>query len=104
FPPSEGGRRAPGWSPAAAEQRTHAAWSSRPRPRPPATPVGLPRCDRRDDADATLVLAEAPVDQIFGGVPVVGLEHSPVHDGLRRRIEHLVLELAASEPGADEIP
>src|SRR6266849_1896279 len=104
FPTRDGGRRAPGWSPATAEQRTRAAWSSRARPRLPAAPVGLPRHARRDDSDATLVLAEATVDQIFGGVPVVGLEHSPVHDGLRRRIEHLVLELAASELGADEIP
>src|SRR5436309_14062105 len=40
FPAGGDGREAPGWSPAAPEQRTRAAWSSRPpphprRPRPP---------------------------------------------------------------------
>jgi len=35
FPSSDVGRREPGWSPAAEEQRTRAAWSSRPLPAPP---------------------------------------------------------------------
>src|SRR5262249_58524310 len=34
---ASGGRHAPGWSPAANEQRTHAAWSSRPQPAPTPT-------------------------------------------------------------------
>jgi broad specificity phosphatase PhoE len=37
FPPSDGGPKAPGWSPAAEEQRTRAAWSSRPLPFTPAS-------------------------------------------------------------------
>jgi hypothetical protein len=37
FPPGDGGRTAPGWSPAAEEQRTRAAWSSRPLPPPPVS-------------------------------------------------------------------
>jgi broad specificity phosphatase PhoE len=40
FPPSDVGRRAPGWSSAAEEQRTRAAWSSRPLP--PASPAAAP--------------------------------------------------------------
>src|SRR6266545_958326 len=74
------------------------------RVRPPRPSACRPALGENDPEAATLVLPEATVDQIFGGVPVVGLEHSPVHDGLRRRIEHLVLELAAAELGADEIP
>src|SRR6266508_478564 len=74
------------------------------RARPPRPSACRPALGENDPEAATLVLPEATVDQIFGGVPVVGLEHSPVHDGLRRRVEHLVLELAASELGADEIP
>jgi hypothetical protein len=41
FPPSGGGPKAPGWSPAAEEQRTRAAWSSS-RPLPPAPPAAAP--------------------------------------------------------------
>jgi broad specificity phosphatase PhoE len=37
FPSSDVGQRAPGWSPAAEEQRTRAAWSSRPLPTGPAS-------------------------------------------------------------------
>jgi broad specificity phosphatase PhoE len=37
FPPRDVGPHAPGWSPAAEEQRTRAAWSSRPLPPPPAS-------------------------------------------------------------------
>src|SRR5712692_8126166 len=33
-----GGRYAPGWSPAASEQRTRAAWARRPLPRAPRRP------------------------------------------------------------------
>src|SRR5262245_20543774 len=39
FPTSARGRRAPRWSPAVVGKRTRAAWASRPRPRPPATPA-----------------------------------------------------------------
>src|SRR2546425_3294001 len=63
------------------------------RPRSPLPPPG-PRKD--------LVLTETAVDHGFGRAPVVGLEHATVYDGLRRRVEHLVLELAAAELGADE--
>jgi phosphoserine phosphatase len=37
FPPSGDGPNAPGWSPAAEEQRTRAAWSSRPLPSAPSS-------------------------------------------------------------------
>ena len=37
FPPSGGGLKAPGWSPATEEQRTRAAWSSRPLPPGPVS-------------------------------------------------------------------
>src|SRR5882762_1751939 len=99
FPRRGSGSGAPGWSPAAQEQRTRAAWSSRPRPRPAATPAGLPQ-----SASHASVLVEATIDHGFGGIPVIRLEHAPIHDGLRRRVEHLVLELAAAELGADEVP
>jgi len=46
FPPRGVGPRAPGWSPAAEEQRTRAAWSSRPLPPSPGTPSpGPPAAD-----------------------------------------------------------
>jgi broad specificity phosphatase PhoE len=48
FPQSDGGPNAPGWSPAAEEQRTRAAWSSRPLPPPPgASPEPTPRTERQ---------------------------------------------------------
>ena len=42
FPSSDVGRREPGWSPAAEEQRTRAAWSSRPHRTPTAGATGAP--------------------------------------------------------------
>ena len=42
FPPSDVGPRAPGWSPATEEQRTRAAWSSRPLPPAGGAPAGTP--------------------------------------------------------------
>ena len=42
FPSSDVGRRAPGWSPAAEEQRPRAAWSSRPLPPPAGAPAETP--------------------------------------------------------------
>src|SRR5882724_405784 len=99
---SGGGRREPGWSPAAAGRRTRAAWSSRARPA--AVPVAPTR--RRDHklAAGSSIRVQAARDHFFGGGPVVGAEHAAVHDGLRGGVEHLVLELAPSELGTDEIP
>src|SRR5215813_15544768 len=79
-------------------QRTRAAWSSRPRPHPAAAPAGLPQ------SVSTSILTETTVDHAFGGRPVVRPEHATVHDGLRSRVKHLVLELAAAELGANEVP
>src|SRR5207245_1409240 len=41
----------------------------------------------------------APAAPVFDAAP-----RAAVHDGLRRRVEHLVLELAPAELGADEVP
>src|SRR6266849_3431533 len=75
-------------------------------PRGPLDPgrARLPRPLACRNEHATLVLVETTLDHSFGGPPVVRLEHAPIHDGLRRRVEHLVLELAAPELGADEVP
>src|SRR5262245_36639750 len=59
---------------------------------------------RTRGASLTSVLAEAAVDRCARRRPVVGAEHARVHDGLGRRVEHLVLELAAAELGAHEVP
>src|SRR5215831_7656848 len=50
------------------------------------------------------VFPETAVDHRAGRHPVVGAEHTRVHDGLGGRVEHLVLELTAAELGAHEIP
>jgi len=68
FPRSGNGRRAPGWSPAAAEQRTRAAWSGDPPPAPVATTPSAedkelrPVISRREAlAVAIKELGDAPV-------------------------------------------
>src|SRR5438552_17315165 len=50
------------------------------------------------------VLPETPVHQLLRRCPVVRAKHAAVHHRLGRRVEHLVLELAPRELGADEIP
>src|SRR5262249_49116990 len=50
------------------------------------------------------VLAEQPVDERVRRGPVVGAVDAPVHDGLVRGVEHLVLELASAVLGPDQVP
>jgi hypothetical protein len=50
FPLSGVGPRAPGWSPATDEQRTRAAWSSRPLPPVPGAPAAAPPASDTEQA------------------------------------------------------
>src|SRR5260370_40320750 len=50
------------------------------------------------------VLAEAAVHDGLRRLPVAGLAHAPVHHGLRGRVEHLGMERAPADLGADEVP
>src|SRR3990170_1469377 len=68
------------------------------------TPVARAPMLTRPSVATGSVLAEAAVDGGLGGRPIVGLEHPRVHHWLRRRVEHLVLQLAAAELRADEVP
>src|SRR3990172_11586268 len=69
-----------------------------------STPVARAPMLTRPSVATRSVLAEAAVDGGLGGRPIVGLEHPRVHHGLRRRVEHLVLQLAAAELRSDEVP
>src|SRR6266581_4262657 len=69
-----------------------------------STPVARAPMLRRPSVATGSVLPEAAVDGGLGRRPIVGLEHPGVHHGLRGRVEHLVLELAAAELRADKVP
>src|SRR2546428_7123453 len=64
--------------------------------------VGTRRSARRPRPRS--VLAETTVDRRLRALPVVSAEHPRIHDGLGGRVEHLVLELAAAELRAHEVP
>src|SRR5437867_5751669 len=82
FPTSDDGRHAPRWSPAAPEQRTRAAWSSDPLPRPPArSPAPLIRLTPEKSRDLEVSIA----DRALGFSPRVGVPTTPLRRGRRRR-------------------
>src|SRR3989442_1307295 len=66
FPPSSDGRRAPGWSPAAAEQRTRAAWSSRPSPGSGSGRDDAGRDQEGDRSFARVHLSARPGEELVG--------------------------------------
>src|SRR5438552_10007999 len=69
-----------------------------------STPVAIAPMLTRPSVVTGSVLAEASVHHRLRGLPVVRAVHPPVHDRLGRRVEHLVLELTATELGTDEVP
>src|SRR5262245_55531242 len=79
FPTSGGGSQPPGWSPAATEQRTRAAWSSRPPPHPTARRDTAPASELRrspasEEAEELAALGQTPTAD--GSVPSHLLEKS----------------------------
>src|SRR2546426_2317707 len=88
FPHRGDGRRAPGWSPAAAGKRTRAAWSVRPLPRSPprSAPAGAARRVSQSGSSVyTVPPAEARLD-------IVRRAHGDVCAGSRRVSGRLDLE------------
>src|SRR5437870_12054816 len=64
--------------------------------------VGTRRSARRRRPPS--VLAETTVDRRLRALPVIGAEHPRIHHGLGRRLEHLVLQLAAPELPCPRLP